>query len=219
MQTIVQKDFSINDIIAASNKTINTMCPTVKNTKSILTFEEKEILYYQILNFAKDYVSNFNYLSIYMNYEWLKDINFENSVNYFFNVLSESIEMSVRCMNNALHIDNICKSYNKTILMNAITIYGSSVYFLDKLVDLPLVIKSQNDEKIKLIYEKIKIDHKVKFYIAFETLINEVISYYENEENYNINVQQLSNDKLTLLSYLIDCCENVESLNFNCFLN
>ena len=54
------------------------------------------------------------------------------------------------------------------------------------------------------------------FYL--NTLINEVITHYEYADYYNINIQQLANDKYTLLSLLNDCCENIESLNFNSFL-
>lgn len=232
METPSQREnivLTIDDIIASSNK-INQLFnydafSTFKPKKSentvlqgVLTEVEKEILCFQVKEYARDYVSNLNNLSINMDYDWINNITDDNSFLYFYDLLLNGIELAIACMNDILDINNIGNSYNKTLLMNAIIIYGSSVYYLSKLMKLQLVIKTQNNEIINLINEKINIDHKVTFYNAFNTLIGEVITHYEHADYYNINVQQLANDKYTLLSLLNDCCENLEALNFNSFL-
>ncbi len=48
--------------------------------------------------------------------------------------------------------------------------------------------------------------------------INHIIIQYEAIEYYNIYIQELSNNKLILLSLLVDCCESIEKLDFNSLL-
>jgi len=224
---ILDQTMSINALFAPSNKIIDSFncnstivqAHVVAITESrVLTFLEKEMLYFQIKDCAIQFVCILRNLSINLNYNWIEEITVNNCVNYFYKLLVDSIDMSVTVINDILLIDNIRYSYNKTLLTNAIIIYGGAVYFLTRLMNLSILKKTQSEERMNTICKKLEVEHKVNFYTAFNQLIDDILTYFEHNESYNINLKQLCDDRIALLSLLVDCCENIDSLNFNSFL-
>jgi hypothetical protein len=230
MTSVIQTEsieMAINNLLALSNSIIDSnifvnqkvVQATLVNTDSkVLTICEKELLSFQIKDFAVQFVTILRNLSININYKWIEELTPNNCVNYFYKLLIDSTDMAVTVINDMLSIDTIRYSYNKTLLMNAVIIYGGAVYFLNKFIQIPLLKKTQSEERMNTIYNKLEVEHKVNFYNAFNRLIDDVLTYFEYNENYNINLKQLADDRIVLLSLLIDCCQDIESLNFNTFL-
>ena len=224
---ILDQTMSINALFAPSNKIINSFncnnnilqAQSVTITESrVLTCQEKVILYFQIKDIAIQFVSILRNLSINIYYNWIDEITVDNCINYFYNLLVDSIDIALTVINDLLSIDNIRYSYNKTLLTNAIIIYGGAVYFLTKLMNLSILKKTQSEERMNTICKKLEVEHKVNFYSAFNRLIDDVLTYFEYNESYNINLKQLCDDRIPLLSLLVYCCKNIESLDFNSFL-
>ncbi len=218
-------ELEIKKIVEASNKFNTTATTTTTNpavvqiNPRILSYEERRLLCTQIKDLAIQFVRILRDLSINIFYNWIDNITLDNCIDYVYDMLLNGINMSINSLNDMTSIENIRHSYNKTIFMNAVIIYGACVYFLNKLIQFPLVKKTQSVEIVNTVVEKIELEYKAKFYIDFYNQIDFIINYFDMNENYNMNVYQLSYDKAALFSLLMDCCENIESLHFNDFLN
>lgn len=216
-------EMEINKLVSVSNKILNsdiysTKPAVVEINSKVLSYQERVILYTQLKDFAIQYVTILRNLSINIFYNWIDDITIDNCVEYFYKLLLDAINMSIRVINDMLSIERLIETYNKTVLMNAIIIYGGSVYFLSKFIKLSLVKRTQSFEKVISIYNKIEVDHKENFYFAFNRLIDDVLIYFDTTEIYNINAKLLNADRISIFSLLKDCCERIESLDFNTFL-
>ena len=157
-------------------------------------------------------------MSIYITHDWINDITIDDSYDYLYELLILCTYRSITIMNEVLNHEIIQHNFDKTKIMNAIILYGISVYYLNKLIHLPLFIKIHQPEKNNLLKNKLNSEYKSSFYEIFINQINNFIIQYEAIEYYNIYVQELSNNKMILLSLLVDCCESIEKLNFNSLL-
>lgn len=219
-------EMEINKLVSVSNKILNTTNDCSYSTKpavveinsKVLSYQERIILHIQIKDIAIQYVTVLHDLGINIYHNWIEDITIDNCVDYFYDLLLNGINMSIARINDILSVKNIVHHYSKTTLMNAVIIYGGSVYFLKKFMQIPLLRKTQSTEKVITICNKIEVEHKLNFYTSFNQLIDDILRYFSCCENYNINLQLLSDDRIPIYWLLIDCCEKIESLDFNTFL-
>jgi len=212
---------TIHNLIKCSTMITNSSIFSTNNEEKIISSLEQEMLYFQVKEYAYQFLYQLKKLSVTVSTNWVDEIKIENSVSYFYDILVLCIETSLTVINDILNVNTIYTQFNengKNKLMNVIIIYGGSVYFLEKLMNLPLLIKTYFCDKIDKVKKIINEEYKDRFHKIIENVIDEILTYYEFCDMYNENIVLLKHNKYTILYLLKDCCENFEALYFNFFL-
>ncbi len=223
MQTKINyTNSTINSLLNSSNMiTNNSIFSLTADKNKIINNIEREMLYFQVKDYIHQFLFQLKKLSVNINTDWIYGLTIENSVSYFYDILVLCIDTSIIVINDILNVNTVYMKFNEFMkhkLINTLIIYGASVYYLEKLMNLPILIKTQFCDKVDKVKKIINEDYKYKFYTVIENVIDEIIFYYEINDMQNEYILLFLNNKYSILSLLKDCCENLELLNFNLFL-
>jgi hypothetical protein len=187
----------------------------------LLTDDEQINLSFQIKGYCLELEKNYKKFSINIHipkdfYKNLSDINFNWTVKDYYTNFYNYLMLCISCSLNHLNESLLYyKYYDFDQLINSVVIYGSSIFYLDKLINNPLFIKTQSEENLKSLKHKLNNIFKNIFYNEFQFYTKQFLQSKVKEPLLYPKFER----EIKLLNFLVkDCCERINDLNFHTFL-